>query len=187
MKLIVGLGNPGTKYKNNRHNLGFMVIDRIAGEFKVKLNKSRFNSLFGEKKNLSMLLAKPMTFMNDSGEAVRALVDWYKIDIKDILIICDDFNLDLGKLRIRKAGSSGGHKGLESIIACLGSNQFSRLRLGIGRPVTVVDMTEYVLENFSGDEEESVREMIGIACEAVKVFINQDIIEAMNKYNAPSV
>jgi len=183
LKIIIGLGNPGKEYANNRHNIGFKVIDCLARRLRVKVDKAACGCLLGEKKGRSLILAKPMTFMNASGGAVESVVDGYGPERKDILIICDDFNLALGKLRIRRGGSSGGHNGIESIINALSSERFPRMRIGIGMPQTDMDMADYVLEDFEKSEEEKVEKMIETACDAAGMFIYRGIVAAMDKYN----
>ena len=203
MRLIVGLGNPGKEYLHTRHNLGFRVVDALSNQWGIKLTRHKCLSLIGEKKlssiscrktfkrtsdalskSLSLqtiVLAKTLTFVNGSGEAVKSLSDWLKIKREEILVICDDFNLQKGKLRLKKDGSSGGHKGLESIIESLSSREFPRLRLGIGRPEEDFEPAEYVLEKFSEEEESLVDEMIGRACQAVETIITEGIEAAMSK------
>jgi len=203
VRLIVGLGNPGKEYLHTRHNLGFRVVDALSNQWGIKLTRHKCLSLIGEKKlssiscrktfkrtsdalskSLSLqtiVLAKTLTFVNGSGEAVKSLSDWLKIKREEILVICDDFNLQKGKLRLKKDGSSGGHKGLESIIESLSSREFPRLRLGIGRPEEDFEPAEYVLEKFSEEEESLVDEMIGRACQAVETIITEGIEAAMSK------
>ena len=203
MRLIVGLGNPGKEYLHTRHNLGFRVVDALSNQWGIKLTRHKCLSLIGEKKLSSIscrktfkrtsdalnksfslrtiVLAKPLTFVNGSGGAVKSLSDWLKIKREEILVICDDFNLQKGKLRLKKDGSSGGHKGLESIIESLSSREFPRLRLGIGRPEEDFEPAEYVLEKFSEEEESLVDEMIGRACQAVETIITEGIEAAMSK------
>jgi len=203
VRLIVGLGNPGKEYLHTRHNLGFRVVDALSNQWGIKLTRHKCLSLIGEKKLSSIscrktfkrtsdalnksfslrtiVLAKPLTFVNGSGGAVKSLSDWLKIKREEILVICDDFNLQKGKLRLKKDGSSGGHKGLESIIESLSSREFPRLRLGIGRPEEDFEPAEYVLEKFSEEEESLVDEMIGRACQAVETIITEGIEAAMSK------
>jgi len=203
VRLIVGLGNPGKEYLYTRHNLGFRVVDALSNQWGIKLTRDKCLSLIGEKKLSSVscrktfkrtsnalsksfslqtiVLAKPQTFVNGSGEAVKSLSEWLKIGRKEILVICDDFNLQKGKLRLKKSGSSGGHKGLESIIESLSSREFPRLRLGIGRPEEDFDPVEYVLEKFSEQEEGLVEEMIGRACQVVETIITEGIDVAMSR------
>ncbi len=188
MKIIVGLGNPGRNYKNNRHNLGFRIIDGLSGKLDIPVDKKKFNSEYGKKKS-EMLFVKPTTFMNDSGRVVAAWVNYYRVDLKDLLIICDDFTLDLGLLRFRRSGTHGGHNGLKSVISCLGSNQFSRLRMGVGGPGKIPgtefteDPADYVLGDFADDEKGCVVKMISCACDAVVEFTGNGIDDAMNNYN----
>ena len=203
MRLIVGLGNPGKQYANTRHNLGFRVVDALSKQWGIKLTRHKCLSLVSEKKLSSVscrktfrrtsdtlnrsfslptiVLAKPLTFVNGSGEAVRGLSDWLEIEKEEILVICDDFNLEKGKLRLKKSGSSGGHKGLESIIESLGSEEFPRLRMGIGRLEVDFEPTEYVLEKFGEEEESLVDEMIGRACQSVESTIIEGIDVAMSR------
>jgi len=203
VRLVVGLGNPGKQYEYTRHNLGFRVVNALSNQWEIRLTRHKCLSLIGEKKlssvscrktfkrttnalnrSLSLptiILAKPLTFVNDSGEAVKALCDWLKIGKEEILVICDDFNLDKGKLRLRTEGSSGGHNGLESIIESLGSEEFPRLRLGIGRPEEDLDPAEYVLQEFGEQEESLVEELVGRACQVVEAVISDGIDAAMSR------
>ncbi|MEE8179761.1 MAG: aminoacyl-tRNA hydrolase [bacterium] len=203
MRLVVGLGNPGKQYEYTRHNLGFRVANALSNQWGIKLTRHKCLSLIGEKKHSSVscrktfkwtskalsgsfslptiILAKPLTFVNGSGEAVKALCDWLKIGEEEILVICDDFNLEKEKLRLRKKGSSGGHNGLESIIESLSSEEFPRLRLGIGRPEEDLDPAEYVLQKFSEQEESFVEEMVGRACQVVEAIITEGIDAAVSR------
>ncbi|MCK4532815.1 aminoacyl-tRNA hydrolase [bacterium] len=184
MKLVIGLGNPGRKYQKTRHNLGFLVIDALAKEFKIKLNKIKYDSLCGDGWiDEAVILAEPMTFMNLSGKSVNRLIKKYKVDLKDTIVIYDDLNLDLGVLKIKKSGSSGGHNGIKSIIEHLQSNCFPRIRLGIGRPNEVVDLTRYVLSTFQKEEHEKVGEMVSKSVEAIKLIFKGGIDKAMTVYN----
>ena len=185
MKLIIGLGNPTRKYKFTRHNIGFLAIDRIAKDFSIKLQEARFSSLIGEK-NVSgekIVLMKPLTFMNLSGEAVRAAKGKTKAKFEDIIVICDDVNLDLGRLRIRKSGSSGGHNGLKSIIEHLGTNEFARLRIGINTGKKICDLSEYVLEEFGEKELKVVDKILDVVSDAVKVYIGKGAETTMTNFN----
>jgi len=203
VRLIVGLGNPGKEYENTRHNIGFRVIDALSDKWGIRLSRHRCLSLVGEKKLSSVtyrkgleritgasnrsssketiVLAKPLTFVNGSGRAVKALIDWLKIGREEILIIYDDFDLERGKLRLRKSGSSGGHKGLESIIESLGWKEFPRLRLGIGKPEECLAPAEYVLQDFGEEEENLVKEMVARASSAVETIIREGLDIAMSK------
>ncbi|UJS16331.1 MAG: aminoacyl-tRNA hydrolase [Candidatus Jettenia sp.] len=184
MKIIVGLGNPGKKYVKTRHNLGFMVIDQFALQFDMECNNKRFQSLFGKKvlEDEEIILLKPQTFMNLSGVAVKEAVNMYKCAFQDLMIIGDDLDMPLGKMRIRRCGGCGGHRGLESVAASLGSTNFPRLRVGIGRP-SAGDPGNYVLSPFPGEEETIVKESLDKACQALKIWIFEGIEACMNKFN----
>ncbi|MBM7855212.1 PTH1 family peptidyl-tRNA hydrolase [Desulfohalotomaculum tongense] len=182
MKLIVGLGNPGPEYSQTRHNVGFMTVDRLAEELKAEVNKNKFKALIGEAQIgcEKILLVKPQTYMNLSGEAVGMLARWYKLSAEDIVVIYDDMDLPLGKLRIRPQGGSGGHNGMKSIIAHLGTEKFARIRIGIGRSE---DSIKHVLGNFSTEEMKQIDSVISDAVKAVHVLVCRDVNTAMNKYN----
>ncbi len=184
MKLVVGLGNPGRKYQRTRHNLGFLVVETLAEKFEIKLKKIKCDSLCGEGWiDEAVILVEPMTFMNLSGKSVSKLIRKYKVNLRDMIVIYDDLNLDLGVLKIKKNGSSGGHNGLKSIIEQLQSNCFPRIRLGIGRPDEMVDLTRYVLSTFKREEHEKVEEMVSKSVEAVKLIFKDGIDMAMTVYN----
>lgn len=177
MKIIVGLGNPGEKYKNTRHNLGYRVVDTIAKNQKFK---RRFESdiIEGVINDEKVLLIKPQTFMNDSGKAVRTLVDFYKINPKNIWVISDDIDLLVGKIRIRTQGSSGGHKGLQSIIDSLGSQKFPRIRIGIRNPeADKIPREDYVLQKFNKKERDIISEVVEKSTEEIKNSLKQGIGE----------
>ena len=183
MNLIVGLGNPGKAYANNRHNIGFRFINHFAKEQGLALNQRQCRAQFGigEVAGTEVVLAKPRTFMNLSGKSVRLLVQRFQVSINDILIIHDDLDLPLGKIRLQRGGGSGGHKGVESIIAQLGSQDFPRIRVGIGRPQG--DAAAYVLSDFSLDERVVIEETIARVTEAILCLLGEGIVAAMNKYN----
>ncbi|MFH1088379.1 MAG: aminoacyl-tRNA hydrolase [Patescibacteria group bacterium] len=169
MKLIVGLGNPGSKYARTRHNIGFMVIDELAKKLDLKFIANK--SYIGDwAKNESVELIKPQTFMNNSGSSVSKIVQKHNLLPQDILIIMDDIDIELGKLRYRTEGSSGGHKGMQSIIDALGTNEFARLKIGIGRPPFGVEPDEYVTQKFT---PEQLAKIIATIPEAIKVIKNQ--------------
>ena len=183
--LIIGLGNPGRQYRGNRHNIGFMLMDRLAErldtsfsrlESKALVTKSNFN---GNK----ILLAKPQTYMNLSGQAVGALVKFYKIPLERILVAYDEVDLPFGSIRLRPEGGSAGHKGMQSIIERLGTKKFPRLRLGVGRPPGRGGAAAYVLRDFSPDEKEQLKIILEEAADAVFEFICEGLDAAMNKYN----
>ncbi|OGX11659.1 MAG: aminoacyl-tRNA hydrolase [Omnitrophica WOR_2 bacterium GWB2_45_9] len=186
MKLVVGLGNPGPEYRNSRHNLGFMALDGLAKdlllEFRLdKESRSMRTTTFFNKEDV--ILCKPLTYMNLSGESVLKLKTINKLTARDILVVCDDISLELGRLRIRAKGSSGGHKGLNSIIKVLGSNEFSRLRIGVSLPKKKQDVSDYVLTDFSPSEKKTIRQALDTAKEAVVCWLKEGIETAMNKYN----
>lgn len=183
--LIIGLGNPGRQYRGNRHNIGFMLMDRLAErldtsfsrlESKALVTKSDFN---GNK----ILLAKPQTYMNLSGQAVGALVKFYKIPLERIMVAYDEVDLPFGSIRLRPEGGSAGHKGMQSIIDRLGTKEFPRLRLGVGRPPGRGGAAAYVLRDFSNDEKEQLKIILEEAADAVFEFVSEGLDAAMNKYN----
>ncbi len=184
MKIIVGLGNPGEKYVKTRHNVGFMVIDRLSQLFEMGLAQKKFQSLFYKKSvaQEDIVLLKPQTFINLSGHAVKEAADMYKVSLQDIMVICDDLDLPLGKLRVRRSGGSGGHRGIESLIASLGSRDFSRLRVGIGRPA-VGGAADYVLSRFSKEEYPLIEETLDKSCQALKTWISDGVEVCMNAFN----
>jgi len=192
MKLIVGLGNPGRGYANNRHNVGFVCLNHFARKqgirFDRKQGKARIGT--GEVAGSKVLLARPQTYMNLSGQSVSRLMKKFNINLNDLLIIHDDLDLPLGKIRLRHGSSSGGHKGIDSIISSLGSQDFTRLRVGIGRPATEglaetseADIIAYVLSNFTSEEKQIVVQVIPRASEAIYCLLSQGLVAAMNKYN----
>jgi peptidyl-tRNA hydrolase, PTH1 family len=184
MWLVVGLGNPGQRYHLTRHNIGFSVIDLLAKQYRIKVTQHKYHAVMGSGQigETAVVLAKPLTYMNRSGVAVRELLSGLKLQISDLIIISDDFHLPVGTIRVRQQGSSGGHHGLESIVEHLGASQFSRLRIGISEPIAE-DVTEYVLGNFAREEFELVEESIEKAALAVQVIVDHGISEAMNRYN----
>lgn len=185
MKLIVGLGNPGSEYHLTPHNLGFMAVDRLAGERSVELAHYEARSLTASVslEGLEVLLAKPQTFMNLSGVAVAALLAKYGLGVQDLIVLVDDADLPLGSLRVRPRGSAGGHKGLKSIIGALDSSEFVRLRMGVGTEQPIADRVSYVLGRFPQADLETVAEMLGQACEAVHVILREGFQKAMNRFN----
>ncbi|MFQ5861573.1 MAG: aminoacyl-tRNA hydrolase [Candidatus Brocadiales bacterium] len=184
MKILIGLGNPGERYAKTRHNLGCMVVDRLAGRFGVEVSRRRFRSLVGEVSLDAdrLVLVKPLTYVNQSGLSVKRILKHYACSADSLMVICDDINLPLGRLRIRRRGSSGGHKGLESIIAGLGGNEFPRLRIGVGLPPHG-EAREYVLAPFPKEEERVIKEALETACEAVIEWARSGVEQCMKKYN----
>lgn len=183
MFLIVGLGNPGSQYENTRHNIGFKVVDNIAKEYNIALNRQKFKGVCGEGfiNGEKVILLKPTTYMNLSGESIREVVEFYKLSSDNVLVIYDDISLDVGRLRIREKGSAGGHNGIKSIIAHLGTDIFPRIKVGVGQPD--VDLVNYVLGKFSKEEMEVLNESIDASTKAVRDIINNDVKTAMNIYN----
>jgi PTH1 family peptidyl-tRNA hydrolase len=181
----VGLGNPGQAYAGTRHNAGFTVIKYLAKVHKVEFKSDRGTQALSAKVRMSgegVILAMPLTFMNLSGVAVKLLVTKYKIDLDDLLIVCDDLDLDLGRLKIRPFGSSGGQRGIKSIIDSLGSDNFARLRIGIGRPLGR-DATSHVLGNFNKAEKEDIKEALASAVDCCHLWVSAGIAECMNGFN----
>lgn len=187
MKAIVGLGNPGPQYDRTRHNMGFMVVDELAKRQKLTFRSGKGNYLQAVLTQNDYGLFKPMTWMNNSGQAVQTLMNWFKIEDEDVLVISDDLDLDFPSLRLRGNGSSGGHKGLDSIIRHLGSNQFARLKLGISNENRTMQATEsFVLSRFSKEEREELPGVIQEAADAVESYLKKGLIESMNAYNRKS-
>lgn len=184
MKVVVGLGNPGSRYAGTRHNIGFEVIDALAAGPGVTSSRERFESLIVEWKegDETILAAKPQTFMNLSGRAVRAILDFYKVPVSNLLVVCDDFNLPLGKLRMRPQGSAGGQNGLRNIQEQLGTDGFARLRIGVGQPAPG-DAVDYVLSKFKPGERAIAQDAIALASQAVLVWIRQGTEACMNRFN----
>ncbi len=189
MKLIVGLGNLGKAYAGNRHNVGFQCIDRLASEHGIPVKERRLRlkplrAVFGrgDVEGTPVVLAKPRTFMNISGRAVAQLARRFNVAPDDLIVIHDDMDLPLGKIRIRRGGSAGGHKGVASVIDSLGTEDFARVRIGIGRPPDG-DEVSYVLGDFTAEERDIVTEAVGQAAEAIRCIISDGIEAAMNRYN----
>jgi PTH1 family peptidyl-tRNA hydrolase len=183
--LLIGLGNPGREYKDSRHNFGFMLIDRIAVRLnargmKVQSKAIVTNATYEERK---LILAKPQTFMNLSGQSVQGLVHFYKIPLTNMMILSDDLDIPFGTIRIRASGGPGGQRGLSSILERLGTKDVPRLRLGIGRPPGRMDPADYVLQNFSRDDMQSISEILDRAADAVLAFVTHGLNKAMNEYN----
>jgi len=183
-RLIVGLGNPGRKYAGNRHNVGFQCLDRLAEAWGLSFGRRKHKALLaqGQIAGLKVILAKPQTFMNLTGEAVERLARFYKVPPESILVIYDDLDLPVGRIRLRPEGGSGGHKGMKSIIEHLGTNGFLRLRVGIGRPPHG-DPVDYVLNDFAPDEGLVIEEAYERAVSAVELWLAEGIVAAMNRYN----
>lgn len=185
MFLIVGLGNPTLQYEGTRHNVGFDVIDLLADKYNITVETRKGRAYIGKgmMEGKKVILAKPQTYMNLSGESVRSLVDYYKLDCEDIIVICDDINLDVGQLRVRKKGSAGGHNGIKNIIAQLRTEEFTRIRIGVGEKPENWDLADYVLGRFSREEEPVMREALQRTSKACECIITEGIEAAMNQYN----
>ncbi len=184
--IAVGLGNPGLKYRNSRHNVGFEVIDRISSIAGLKVKKLRFKSLIGEGLvgDKRLVLVKPQTYMNASGEGVLEVVGWYRPDLSNVILIYDDADLPSGRIRIRPSGSSGSHNGMKSVICHLCSDMFPRIRIGIGKPAGETGMVEHVLTGFDKEEREVIGKALDDAAAAVIHIIRHGVDAAMNMYNA---
>ncbi|MDX2241706.1 MAG: aminoacyl-tRNA hydrolase [Leptolyngbyaceae cyanobacterium bins.302] len=192
-QLIVGLGNPGTKYDRTRHNIGFDIVDQLAQSWHINLtDQKKFHGLFGEglAANGKIRLLKPQTFMNNSGQSIRAAIDWYKLPPESVLVIYDDMDLPIGKLRLRLSGSAGGHNGMKSAIAHLGTQNFPRLRVGIGSAKTEKgdkDTISHVLGKFAPNEATIMTEVIQLAADAVEYSLKHGIEKAMSLFNNRTV
>lgn len=185
MKIIVGLGNPTREYAGTRHNVGFSVIYNISDAYNIPVETKKHKALIGKGviEGEKVVLAMPQTYMNLSGESVRELMDFYKCDLSDLIVIYDDISLDVGKLRIRAKGSAGGHNGIKNIIAHLGTQEFTRIKIGVGEKPAKMDLADYVLGHFSKEEQAVIRESADRAREAVCEIITHGAASAMNKYN----
>ena len=185
MKVIVGLGNPGPRYRNTRHNIGFDVLEELGRHFGEVPTRNRFNAQIGEVDvdQTRLLLVAPQTFMNNSGQAVGPLLDFYKIDPAHVLVICDDLNLPLGRLRLREQGAAGGQKGLADILRRLGTLEVARLRIGIGQPPPRFDASNFVLAHFNSQEQLTVNEAVEHAAQGALTWATKGAATAMNQLN----
>lgn len=185
MKLVLGLGNPGKEYQRTRHNLGFLVVDRVASEKKIAITKKKYRSLVGDwqEGGEKILLVKPQTFMNRSGDAVRDLIRYLPVELKNLVVIHDDLDLPFGRIRIRDRGGAAGHRGVLSILAALGGEEFLRVRVGIGRPPPGVDPTDYVLRGFNPEEAALLEAVVSRAADAVQCLLAEGFHRAMGKFN----
>ena len=185
MYIIAGLGNPTKQYEGTRPNVGFDVIDRIADEYNISVETRKGKALTGTGiiAGRKVLLAKPQTYMNLSGESVRAIMDFYKCTVEDLIVVYDDIDLDVGKLRIRQKGSAGGHNGMKNIIQHVGSQEFVRIRVGVGKKPDHMDLADYVLSRFGKEDLANIRESCGNACDAVETILADGTVAAMNKFN----
>lgn len=186
MYLIVGLGNPGARYARNRHNIGFQVVDLVAARHHLSFARGQGHAQVaqGAVAGHKVLLAKPQSYMNSSGEPVRALLNFYKIERERLIVVYDDLDLPVGRLRLRPAGSAGGQNGVRSIIHCLGTDGFARLRIGIGRPPGRMDPAAYVLQDFTAEQEQEMALVRPEAADALEVWVREGMLAAMNRFNA---
>ena len=184
MKIIVGLGNPGVRYQGNRHNIGFQVADQLAENNHIPISKKRLKAFYGTGKidSQEVVLAKPMTFMNRSGEAVRRIANFFKVGMEDLIVVHDDLDLPFGKLRFKRRGGDGGHQGVRSIIEAMDGNTFLRLKVGVGRPPRGMEVAEYVLCDFDENQQPQLDEICSRAAEALVVMLLEGLEAAMNQY-----
>ena len=185
MKLIIGLGNPGKQYEYTRHNIGFEVIDALAKEWNAPLTNAKFNGMYAtvHRPEGKVVLLKPLTYMNLSGECVRPIMDYFDVDVEDIIVIYDDLDLETGKLRLRQKGSAGGHNGIKSLIQHLGTQQFNRIRVGVDRPPAGMKVADYVLAKFAKDDAPIVADAVAKSVAAVEKSLTKPFIDVMNEFN----
>lgn len=185
MKWIVGLGNPGDRYRDTRHNIGFLAVDRAAERWGIRVSQHKMKAIIGEGnvKGQKVYLIKPQTYMNLSGEAVRAFMDYYKADLQDLIVLYDDFDTDFGKIRLRYQGSAGGHNGVRSIIQHIGTQSFQRIRLGISRPPAGYDIADYVLSSFSKEERQKLPEVLDLTADALDFALDSSFEKTMARFN----
>lgn len=185
MYLVVGLGNPENEYARTRHNMGFDAVNKIANKYKIEMNRTKFNAIYGSGniENQKVVLVKPQTYMNLSGEAVREFVNFYKVEKEELIIIYDDMDIDKGIIKIRKKGGAGNHNGMKSVVQELGTTDFARIRIGIGQPEFKSDAVNYVIGHVSDEEYEVLQKGVNMASVAVEEIITHGIDSAMNKLN----
>ncbi|MER2079270.1 peptidyl-tRNA hydrolase [Psychrobacillus psychrotolerans] len=185
MKIIVGLGNPGKQYEATRHNIGFHVIDELSKRLDIPLTQSKFNGMYGigHVGTEKVMLLKPLTYMNLSGECIVPMMDYYEVNDDEIVVIYDDLDLQVGKLRLRQKGSAGGHNGIKSIIQHLGSQEFNRIRIGVDRPKNGMKVPDYVLSNFSEDEKIEMIHAVKNSANACEDWVTKKFLDVMNTYN----
>lgn len=185
MYIIAGLGNPTKDYDGTRHNVGFEVIDKLADEYNISMDIKKHKAICGKGviAGQKVILVKPQTYMNLSGESIRDVIDFYKADIDDLVVIFDDICLDVGKLRLRPKGSAGGHNGIKSIIAHLGTDQFKRIKFGVGDKPKNYDLADWVLGRFPKEEKQDVESGVKLACKAIETILVDGIEAGMNQYN----
>ncbi|ELK43037.1 aminoacyl-tRNA hydrolase [Brevibacillus agri] len=186
MKVIIGLGNPGKKYEDTRHNAGFMAIDKISDKWGIPVAQNKFRALVGEGRveGEKVLLVKPQTYMNLSGESVAEVLKFYKLTPDELVVIFDDLDLPTGQLRLREKGSAGGHNGIKSMIQHLGTQEFKRIKVGIGRPEPGRSVSDYVLQSFPAAERPQIQEAVGHAADAAAMWTREPFIKVMNHFNS---
>lgn len=185
--IVAGLGNPGRKYENTRHNAGFLAIEYICNELDFRLDRSKYNALFAQKtvEGKKLLFLDPQTFMNNSGQSIVQAMNFYKLKPQQLIVLCDDISLAPGKLRIRRSGSAGTHNGLRSIVDCMGSQDFVRIKIGVGeRPNPQYDLADWVLSSFTSAERKALEEVFSAVLDSVKLISQGKIDQAMNLYNS---
>ncbi len=185
MKMIIGLGNPGKTYEDTRHNIGFRVIDRLASDWNAPLTQSKFKGMYSviHRPEGKVMLVKPLTYMNLSGECIGPLMNYYNVDLEDIVVIYDDLDLPTGQLRLRQKGSAGGHNGIKSLIQHLGTQQFNRMRIGISRPPAGMKVPDYVLARFRDEEKPEMAHAVKKSAEACNYWLQKPFKEVMNEFN----
>ncbi|MBM7694560.1 PTH1 family peptidyl-tRNA hydrolase [Peribacillus deserti] len=185
MKVIIGLGNPGKQFDGTRHNIGFEVIDELSSKWGIPLNQAKHKGIYGTGlvKGEKVLLLKPLTYMNLSGESISAVLNFYKLTSQDMVVIYDDLDLPPGKIRLRQKGSAGGHNGIKSTIAHLGTQEFNRIRVGIGRPTDGRSVPDFVLNRFIKEERDLMSKVVDICAEACENWLENDFLKVMNKFN----
>lgn len=185
MKIMVGLGNPGRQYEHTRHNVGFDVIEELSRRFNIPLDQSKLKGLYGIGfyKGEKVLLLKPLTYMNLSGESIRAVMDYYDIGLEDLLVIYDDLDLPVGKIRLRQKGSAGGHNGIKSTVAHLGTQAFNRIRIGIDRPQSGMSVPDYVLGKFHKEEQLQIQDVVQKSADACEAWLERPFLQVMNDFN----
>jgi len=185
LRMVVGLGNPGQAYANTRHNAGFLILDHVARRHAISLQRNKFDTVYGRGtiQDINVILAKPMAFMNRSGTPVKSLLNYYKILMGDMLVIHDDIDLALGRLKIKKKGGDGGHKGIRSIMDAFGGGEFTRLRIGIGRAAAEKSVTDHVLGTFHTEEKQLLEQIIERSLDAVETILSEGTLQAMNRFN----
>jgi peptidyl-tRNA hydrolase, PTH1 family len=186
VKLIVGLGNPGKPYEGTRHNIGFEVIESLANKFSIRLDSAKFKGLYGvgSVNGEKLLLLKPLTYMNLSGESIRAVMDYYQIEKENLVVIYDDLDLPVGRIRLRQKGSAGGHNGIKSTISHLGTQEFNRIRVGIDRPRNGMSISDYVLSRFTKEEQEEMKKVVITCSDAIENWLENPFLQVMNRYNS---